>query len=807
LANGNCIDEAVVEGAVRAEKASVVKKLWKEKTDERVKNRGMTEEQARLDAAQEILTTEKLELKRQDRLRMVQAIKQSGAVARVLAVDPSLTPQAARALLEFDMRREVNGPNVQQTYETLRNEAGKRMLGFILKFKKQNFGLWKINKNYTITDRIDIAKGLHGEKVENPNIQGMVDGIKAARQYLVDLFNAAGGEIRLRKDWGWVQSHNVDAMRKVPMATWVDYTMSEMKRDAMLNDAGQPLSDGELRQRLSAMYIEHTTKDPELNHHRFVSPVNNRVHHRELIFKDAEAWLRYADRFGQKDILNAIQFEMDRLAKDVALLQILGPYPRSTIKALEKLLPSSPDRAQLRGLFNQVTGGAYIPLRESVAKWTSGYRSISTAAKLGTSLFINVTSDPILTGITASMNGIPISRVMGEYVKLLASPKHRRAAARAGYMAQGWMGDLMGIQRLMGEFNASHAAAQVSDTMMRMVGVPHHTESLRNAYNMAGLGEITEHALNNKGWENLPKRMQKAMSKRGVTKENWDHFRETKPTKDPETGAEFIYIENMWTKYHGDEAAARHASAQTIGDWLAVESKYAVVAPTERTKSWLSMWGQPGSVPGETIKMVGLFRSFTIAYTALHGNRALSMEGGFNKAMYATALTVPLTLAGALVVQMANLSMGKETEDTNTASFWLRAMARGGAWGPASDFLGATVTDNDNAMYDFIGGPVVSDAVQAGRIGQDLAQAFIEDNKAAKHLGDAGSDVVKLIRGLTPGSSLWYTKLAMERLVWDRLQLMLDPGAPSKWAYAEKMAMKEKKQKFYSPRGSWITGN
>ncbi len=38
-----------------------------------------------------------------------------------------------------------------------------------------------------------------------------------------------------------------------------------------------------------------------------------------------------------------------------------------------------------------------------------------------------------------------------------------------------------------------------------------------------------------------------------------------------------------------------------------------------------------------------------------------------------------------------------------------------------------------------------------------------------------GRDVAKSMRRYTPLSSLWYTRLLTDRLIWDQMQMQLDP--------------------------------
>jgi hypothetical protein len=62
-----------------------------------------------------------------------------------------------------------------------------------------------------------------------------------------------------------------------------------------------------------------------------------------------------------------------------------------------------------------------------------------------------------------------------------------------------------------------------------------------------------------------------------------------------------------------------------------------------------------------------------------------------------------------------------------------------------------------------------------------------------------GRDVVKLLKQETPGSSLWYTRLAFERLVADQLQEEIDPGYRKSWRDMNRKAKRRHKSFGGSP--------
>ena len=57
---------------------------------------------------------------------------------------------------------------------------------------------------------------------------------------------------------------------------------------------------------------------------KFGSPVTKRIAHRELVFSDSKTWLEYQERFGSGDMFSGIVGEIDRLARDTAVIEVQG---------------------------------------------------------------------------------------------------------------------------------------------------------------------------------------------------------------------------------------------------------------------------------------------------------------------------------------------------------------------------------------------------------------------------------------------------------------------------------------------------
>ena len=119
-------------------------------------------------------------------------------------------------------------------------------------------------------------------------------------------------------------------------------------------------------------------------------------------------------------------------------------------------------------------------------------------------------------------------------------------------------------------------------------------------------------------------------------------------------------------------------------------------------------------------------------------------------------------------------------------------MLQGGGLGIYGDFLFSDVNRYDRGLAETIAGPVVgfADDVRKLTIGNVTQAIKGEDtNVASEFIGFAGR--------YTPGSTLWYSRLALERMVLDQGKLWADPDAKSKMRRLESRYKREYGQNYW----------
>ena len=175
---------------------------------------------------------------------------------------------------------------------------------------------------------------------------------------------------------------------------------------------------------------------------------------------------------------------------------------------------------------------------------------------------------------------------------------------------------------------------------------------------------------------------------------------------------------------------------------------------------------------GELMQSILQFKSFPLAMIGNHWQRMMSNPTTAGKAMYAIELGVTATIMGALSVQMKSLASGYNPQDMTDAKFAARAFIQGGATGILGDtILNTVVSPYKEHLTDQLG-PLISELGNAYELGQAGIHAFKDPHKQSE-FGDAA---VRFAKANTPFANLWYTKAAIDRMFFQRLQDYFSPG-------------------------------
>ena len=626
--------------------------------------------------------------------------------------------------------------------------------------------------------------------------------------------NRLGMRIPKLEGYGMPQSHVSVDVRKAGFDEWYGFIKDLLDKNKMINyETGLPFTDEtlalELRKAFDTIASDGYSKIQTAGAaSQGKMLANRRLDHRFLIFKNADSWIKYQERFGNPDPFHTMINHIDSIARDMTMLQILGPNPNATINALKTSTFKAASRADVANktdkfltlakkdlsrfdtMMDLFTGKANTFESQLLHSWGAGTRNLLSSALLG-SAPLTAISDLATMRLASRFIGMPqtaaLKRMMSQIAPLDIEEKGR-FAIRLGIAADNWIQTANAQARFFGETTGPEFTRRIADTSMRLSGLQPWTQAGRQAFGIELLGFLGDQT--NKKFDDLPKKLQDAFNSYGIGKNKWEIIRHTKLYE--HRGDKFLRPLDIEAR--GDLApGVGRDLAQDLLELLHTETEYAVPTASIRARATLMGGSKGGTLPGEIIRSFGMFKNFPVTLTYTHIMRYIQMDGVFNKIMWMTEFIIGGTFMGALALQSKDIiTRGRDPRPMDTAEFWGAALMQAGGLGIMGDFLFMNVNRFGGGLTTTIAGPSVqfyNDAKQL-TVGNIMEMAQGKDTRF-------GNELVRFIGRYAPGSSNWYTRLAWERMALDTMQKWADPGAAS--SFRRRM----RNQKKYLGSDSW----
>jgi hypothetical protein len=758
---------------------------------------------------------------------------------------------AALSLLDFDPRGKFHGPNVVQMGHDIENQALARMEDMLKRFRTRFANVDKLptaaRESRRATMR-DIARELFGEQTGSQEASALAKGVSDAFEYLRGMFNASGGSIQKLERWGlpqnWsrrllagitepgLESLGPAAVRARKAQIWADSIIPGLDRERMTDfNTGLPLTDPTLRKLVTDTYEEVVTgglSDLKPGMNIGTNLATRRQQSRFLIFKDADSWLDAQAKWSGENVFDTIINHVRSMSRDTALMRVLGPNPSASAAYVEKLIASEAGQTALESVgakaaraagdalgvpsrfrrnFDLVTGRLDQPDNSTFAAIDETNRNVTYSAVLGGAVF-TVISDRGITWATANLLGVPQGRVLARFLKMLnpASIADQQLALRVGFGAEDMAGAAIAQARYTGELLNPSVSRTLADTVTRASGLVRLTTSGRQAFQIEFLGELTR--LRGVAFDDLPQGTRNAFALHGVTPADWNTFRALDPWKDPVSGAQFLRPHDLV----GDAAQLdpgplfdhNFEVANKIMGMINAERDFAVPGVSTRARADLLAGTHPGSATGFLTRNILSLKSWPLSLMYNHLNRALySKLPGMTRAKFMAQLVIGATVWGALGEQMHQIAQGKDPMDMTNHDFWAKSAARGGGVGIFGDFLFNDQNHFGQNIWDAAAGPIFGREVPAlARVTIGAGQEAVTEQGRENLSNNYGKELLDFSKLLTPGRSLWYSQLAMDRLVYDTIQEQIDPNYGESFSRAEQRAMQETGQQYFSPPGT-----
>lgn len=606
-------------------------------------------------------------------------------------------------------------------------------------------------------------------------------------------FNEAGGNIGRLDDWGHPQHHSQEKVAAVGRDAWVDAILPMLDRGRYVDDVGTPWPEPELRQFLGKAWDTIATnghsKDEVGGFKGSGKRANRHAEHRQIHFNDADSTIAYWEQFGERTAVEILSGHIEVMARDIAFVEHFGPNPNLTFQtlrdmALKRATTSDPTgttkyEARARKLdkkWDYWSGRGTSIDNLTVKKVADGLAHLNTAGKLGGAFMASLFGDKPMMEAVAHMNNLPAFKRWQAEIALLnpANKADRRMLQTQGLMLESVRSGLM---RFGDDLGGSSFTGKMANAVMRVTGMQAINDIRKGAFGLSLMSAIGNEVAAGKAFSALADSDVRTLRNYGITEADWNVWRMA--TLDQVGGVDNVLTPDAISRVQGvSEAAKRNAIVKLLGA-VNTESEFAIVTPgwKERAQFYSGLAGERGTVMGEVARSVLQFKSFPWAFLQRGIDAVANQDTAASKAGMTAYLITSTTLAGAMLMQTREMLAGKDPkpmlDEKDWWKFWGQAFIAGGALGIYGDFLyGVTETRYGSGPIEALSGPTVGPLLELGLVQPLKAiQANVEGKES--HLG---AQTLQDLKGFLPGGNIWYTKTALDHMVWQNVMESLSPG-------------------------------
>lgn len=625
--------------------------------------------------------------------------------------------------------------------------------------------------------------------------------------------NQAGAYIRLKEGRVVRASHDQSRMVKVGLDEWKAYIRDKLDYKKM--GIAPERIDGFLDSAYEAI-VTGVRKDPsgqaitEVNEisRAFKGPANlakKESAQSVLTFKTPNDWYDYDQKFGRSSLREAFMQDIQSSSRSTALMEILGTNPQAMVDRVRRRLEKKyrGDAKKLRRITREraaitfeaalaeVTGEVNFGSHTKLARVFHLYRSIQTMAKLGGAA-ISAFSDVGFIASSRIYQGRSLLEAWGDgfsaIFKGMKRGEMRDFADRLGVGLEGQLGDFMS------RFNAADdIPGQTSKFMslfFKLNLLQPWTESNKRGVTLMIANDLGREAT--KRFDKLPDDLRRILGTYGIDQKGWELARKG-AKKGPDGRMYLIPGEIPDLKIR-----------ENVFALLVSEADNSVPSPGARERAVMRRGYRPGTAAGEGIRFLTQFKSFGV--TALTKGIGRHMYGygaktkreqlmrGVGANMGLINAIVGTTVLGYFVMQFKEVVKGREPRPPTSETFIAAAM-QGGGLGIYGDFLFGEANRYGGGTLETLAGPGIGTFAEVIDLLQ-RARGVVAGGEE-----DLTGDFIRLVKGNIPFANLFYTKQAMDYLIWYQLQETVNPGYLRRM---ERRIERENNQQYWLPPTSII---
>jgi len=665
-----------------------------------------------------------------------------------------------------------------------------------------------------------LVKEIFGKPSGDAEIAGLAKSVQDTLEQLRLHYNRYGGDIKKLANYGIPQSHSHYKVISKGQEEWVKYTLPLTDRSKYRKEDGSRMTEAEIAEVLKAVY--HTIASEGHNKasvqaHLVQSetdlPVGMNMqglhqHHREVHFKDADAWVKYQEDFGEVNFHDLLSNHIRRMSTEIGMMQTFGSNPEKLVKNLGHDLLNNmmqdpkyvkehrkiqKQAALINKHYDELAGQA-LPIDSNLAQVGGMLRSWTVATKMG-SAFITAFSDQATMKLASEMHGIAYTKVFGRHIKQFKNKEDRDFAISIGLgvreltnaLVRFGDDDLASASTKLAKANTN--TRKIANAVIRSSGLNHITASAKRAFGVSLMHHISN--LNStKKWAELGPKDKKMLEGSGIKEQDWNALQLVTRTEAP-TGEKLITNQDIFKMsddaildyYNFDKTGytaqdlADHAFklkeqlANKYMNNIYTETNAAVLEVGARETTFMGLGRERGTVANELTRFFWQFKQFPLAMITRQWTRAMAQGTPQEKFVYLAKLFAYTTVMGGLVAQIQNLTQGKDLDDPTTLDFYLKSIVKGGSASFLADAISATSDPTERSVKDFIIPAAFKDVMSVGTMVSGAGTAYLSERDSSY-----GAEAINVAKNNIPFQNVWYSRLVFDRLVIAELQELFDEG-------------------------------
>lgn len=616
----------------------------------------------------------------------------------------------------------------------------------------------------------EVIRYLKDGRVKNRHLETQVKEIatqwKKTADQLKKMRAKAGAKIGDLEDWVIPQSHNNNLIKKAGKDNWIRTITPMLDVERIEAQVGKPI--GEV---LDNAYINLTK--PDIGTKSFSANVAKRHEEsRVLHFKDGDSIIKYNDTFGNKDVFGTMENHMRMHSQEISAMQLFGANPDDNFNKLKELAlkegMSTFQASKLDALWDittgKVDGDAIVGAADKViATIGGGHRSLQVASKLG-SATISAIADIGNIVLGSGYRNLDTFKILGRSLgglvqETLSGGKVGRNvefASRLGIVSEFANASLANSR--YAEVTGVGGLAKTAEVVIRASGLGAWTNTIRASFGL----ELNAKMFSDFGTPYGNLKYKDMLAEYGITQVDWDKIRGTQGRllKSDSFESKFLDMEAV---YRVDESVG-----YKLSEMMNTEMDAFVIMPTNRTQVYTTGGAKKGTLKGEAIRNVMLFKSFPIAVVQMHLARLSKMQGS-GKAAYTAAGVMSSIVFGGIALMAYDTVTGKKPRDIDRPEFLWESLMKGGGLGIFADLFSLAENRYGHSWLGTLVG------VPYGT-GEDIARTL---GDIKKEVGGDDTNVManayNRAKKYIPAQNLWMTRTLFSETLGDFMQEAIDP--------------------------------